>query len=520
MKRFMSGLVLFFLSSLLLGAGAFAFDRESASFSLAGKSPGDIISDSKPRAVRFNPAVERVKGNLRKPAGYGEAISPSLQAARDSDILAEQYDLSIERAIGDLGKPADYDQTILEFRQIIPNFDEFIDQYDPAFDWRDSGNVTPADDQGSCGSCWAFASVGALESKILIAGGSQYDLSEQQVISCNSYGYSCCGGSMNALQFWYSQGPMQESCTGYGDFTTSCPPDTTNVACSSMDACAELDYNTTGYYTVDMSNNDNIKASLLTDGPSYFRYDVYSDFSTHWNSAAPGAVYTQASGTLVGGHAVLIIGWDDSKGAWLCKNSWGPSGGPDSDGTFWIAYSGHVNDLNFGMANVQISGGGGGGDVIQTWTPASNTEPWGIAYTSDNTVWVGDGWGAGVHQSLESLGEILEQGSQKCAAVRGGDGVHRPDGLGSLDEGGVSLGCLGENIPQVEPAHRMGDGVDVLRRLSLNEPGQLAGPLSHAALLFHLGAQHLHAGVDPFEHSRKRIPGFGLVSQTVPMSSR
>ena len=262
---------------------------------------------------------------------------------------------AFERALGDLGKPDDYEQTILDFRQIIPNFDDFIDQYDPAFDWRDSGNVTPADDQGSCGSCWAFASVGALESKILIGGESQYDLSEQQVISCNTYGYSCCGGSMVALQFWYSQSPMQESCTGYGDYTTSCPPDLTNVTCSSMDACAKLAYNTTGYYTVDMSNNDNIKASLLTDGPTYFRYDFYSDFYTHWSSAPPGAVYTQTSGTDLGGHAVLIIGWDDSKGAWLCKNSWGPSGGPDSDGTFWIAYSGHVHNLEFGMANIEVT---------------------------------------------------------------------------------------------------------------------------------------------------------------------
>jgi len=231
--------------------------------------------------------------------------------------------------------------------------------------------VTPADDQGSCGSCWAFASVGALESKILIDGGPQYDLSEQQINSCNTYGFSCCGGSMTALQFWYSQGPMQENCTGYGDYNTSCPT-TSNVACSSMDACTKLDYNTTGYYTVDMGSNDNIKASLLADGPTYFRYDFYGDFHTHWNSASPGAVYTQTSGSDLGGHAVLIIGWDDNKGAWLCKNSWGPSGGPDSDGTFWMAYSGHTNNLNFGMANVQITGGVS--NLIESFaSPATST---------------------------------------------------------------------------------------------------------------------------------------------------
>lgn len=50
----------------------------------------------------------------------------------------------------------------------------------------------------------------------------------------------------------------------------------------------------------------------------------------------------------------MLIGWDDSKGAYLCKNSWGEYGGPNGDGTFWIAYS---NNLNFGMSNFHVTGG-------------------------------------------------------------------------------------------------------------------------------------------------------------------
>jgi len=33
------------------------------------------------------------------------------------------------------------------------------------------------------------------------------------------------------------------------------------------------------------------------------------------------------------------------------------------------------------------------GDVLQTWTPTQNSFPWGIAYTADDSVWVGEGWG-------------------------------------------------------------------------------------------------------------------------------
>ena len=50
----------------------------------------------------------------------------------------------------------------------------------------------------------------------------------------------------------------------------------------------------------------------------------------------------------------LLIGWDDAKGAFLCKNSWG-GGGPNGDGTFWISYADHANDLGFGMINFDVA---------------------------------------------------------------------------------------------------------------------------------------------------------------------
>ena len=65
-----------------------------------------------------------------------------------------------------------------------------------SLDWRSKGRVTPVRNQGSCGSCWAFAAVGAAESLLIKMGKkSQWtaDLSEQKVLQCTRAS-SCDGG--------------------------------------------------------------------------------------------------------------------------------------------------------------------------------------------------------------------------------------------------------------------------------------------------------------------------------------
>jgi hypothetical protein len=264
---------------------------------------------------------------------------------------------------GDLGKPPDYDKTVKNFQK-IPDF--ALLQLPSSYQVP----VTPAKNQGSCGGCWAFASVGVLESRLLQKAGIIIDLSEQQQISCNTTSKGCKGGFMTALKYWYDTGPMVEDCTGY------CACD---EPCSSISKCPVLANETSGYYTVDTSFITDIKTSIYSDGAAFFRFDVYQDFMDYWRGNTC-SVYTQKSGSYEGGHAVLIYGWDDNKQAWLCKNSWGKTAGPCNNGSFWMAYTGHANDLALGMANVV---GVAQGFETAAW-PVPNH--WG---SSDYT-WVGD----------------------------------------------------------------------------------------------------------------------------------
>jgi hypothetical protein len=234
----------------------------------------------------------------------------------------------------------------------------FPDALPSTYDARDYEIVTSAKSQGNCGSCWAFATTGAMESHLLKA---QYesdpltlDLSEQQQVSCNTSMSGCCGGSSSSPRFWETRGPVYESCFPYGDGGTSCPTQS-NVPCADGSHCAELPYRVIGWHTVSATTTG-FKNSLYVDGPSYWRFNVYSDFDAYWSGGQPGEVYQSKEGySLRGGHAVLLIGWDDSKGAFLCKNSWGTNGGPNDDGTFWIAFSGHYYSLGFGMSNFGVT---------------------------------------------------------------------------------------------------------------------------------------------------------------------
>lgn len=105
-------------------------------------------------------------------------------------------------------------------------------------DWRNVGGisyVSPVKNQGSCGSCWAFATTALLESQVMISnGGMPIDLSEQILLSCSNAGTCSSGGSPSiASNFIRDVGLPLERCFKYT---------ATNNSCSN--ACANWQYNT------------------------------------------------------------------------------------------------------------------------------------------------------------------------------------------------------------------------------------------------------------------------------------
>merc|ERR1712112_572926 len=61
-------------------------------------------------------------------------------------------------------------------------------------DWRDQGYVTAVKDQKQCGSCWAFGAVASMEAAHYEKHGSTLQMSEQQVVDCDTRDSGCNGG--------------------------------------------------------------------------------------------------------------------------------------------------------------------------------------------------------------------------------------------------------------------------------------------------------------------------------------
>ncbi|XP_053575860.1 uncharacterized protein LOC128665146 [Bombina bombina] len=186
-------------------------------------------------------------------------------------------------------------------------------------DWRKSSCLSQVKNQGVyCGSCWAFATVGVLESRYCIKKGKLLGMSEQQLIDCDGKSDGCCGGlPVNALEYVSHKGIMRGKNYKYTEKKSACLYNDNQA----------LKLNVTKYYV--LPGEKNMAISLSTEGPVTALFAVHEDFMLYSDGIYDGKCAEEVN------HAIIIVGYGTEEGEdeakneeyWIIRNSWGKEWG-------------------------------------------------------------------------------------------------------------------------------------------------------------------------------------------------
>jgi C1A family cysteine protease len=191
----------------------------------------------------------------------------------------------------------------------------------------------PVYDQGDIGSCTANAIAGAIEFDQISEAKPSYVPSrlfiyynERAIEDTTSYdsGAQIRDGikTLSALGF------CPESDWPYDESQLTVKPPTTAYSDAQKDIVKQ--------YARVMQSAPSIKGTLAHGHPVVFGFTVYESFESDAVAATGIVPMPGPNESALGGHAVLCVGYDDSRQAFIVRNSWGASWG--DAGYFYMPY--------------------------------------------------------------------------------------------------------------------------------------------------------------------------------------
>ena len=173
------------------------------------------------------------------------------------------------------------------------------------FDSRTAWTECPFNiqNQGECGSCWAFGAVETLEDRLCIKSEGEFtsDLSEQTVIDCDWVGFGCSGGwPLSAFGYLSLFGTHTEECRPYNSGESG---ETQSCSSECEDSSVDNTKHSCKYPWINFKS-DGIKNEIYQRGTVETGFYVYEDFMSY-----SSGIYTHTTGDMLGGHAVKITGW-------------------------------------------------------------------------------------------------------------------------------------------------------------------------------------------------------------------
>ncbi|CAF2451935.1 unnamed protein product [Rotaria sp. Silwood2] len=199
-------------------------------------------------------------------------------------------------------------------------------------DWREKGTViTVIEDQGQCGSCWAFTATGALEGQHAIKTGNLVRLSAQNLMDCSgSFGnYGCNGGLMDSAFEYIKANNGVDTAASY-------PYEAQDGPCRFNPA--NVGATDTGFVDIPTGNETALQIALAKIGPMSVAIDAQH---TSFQFYSSGVYNEPACSTTNLCHSFVLVGYDTfhdgtvKQDYYIAKNSWGESWG--NKGYIWMS---------------------------------------------------------------------------------------------------------------------------------------------------------------------------------------
>lgn len=228
-----------------------------------------------------------------------------------------------------------------------------------SYSMADEGLLPAVRNQGQYGTCWAHASVCAMETNMIkkgLADVGNVDYSERHLAYFSHRRNETLGDGADSYDSdygygWYSGGSYRNAVFEFSSwYGAAAESDFPYLPYDDMEDLDEGSRSSSVCHLTDayeLNTAEEVKSAVMENGSVICAY--YSD-DTSIDKNNYAVYHTEDLGT---NHVVSVVGWDDeyeasnfsgsedgnipsSDGAWLCRNSWGSSWG--NSGYFWISY--------------------------------------------------------------------------------------------------------------------------------------------------------------------------------------